>query len=64
MNLLRAYIYLTGLEGDFATKNALEKELCQKYADICTVSVISVSISGRVQNSLGKPISGAIIEVL
>lgn len=64
LNLLRAYIYLSGLEGDFVTKDALEKELCQKYADICTVSVIHASITGRVQNSSGKPISGAVVEVL
>jgi Carboxypeptidase regulatory-like domain len=64
LNLIRAYIYLTGLEGDFTMKNTLEKELCELYPDVCGVAVVQASVSGVVRNSVGKPISNAVVEVL
>lgn len=64
LNVIRTYIYLSGLEGDFATKNTLEKELCQLYPDTCAASVVQASISGAVRTSLGKPIADATVEVL
>lgn len=64
LNLIRAYIYLSSLEGDFAMRGILEKELCELYPDVCSISAAQASISGVVRTSTGKPISGATVEVL
>lgn len=64
LNLLRAYIYLTGLEGNFSMKSTLEAELCKLYADTCSDALAEASITGTVTDSSGKPRSGVTVEVL
>jgi hypothetical protein len=64
IQLLRAYIYLATLEGDFETKEKLEKELCTIDTDICEKSLTKVLISGFVRDQNWKPISWATVEVL
>lgn len=57
VKLLRAYIYLATLEGDFDAKENLEKELCKIDSKICEESLTKVFISGLVRNHTGKPVS-------
>jgi hypothetical protein len=64
LNLIRAYIYLSTLEGDFVMKSTLEDELCKLYADICSVSIVQASVAGLVRDSLWKPLSWVVIEIL
>lgn len=64
LNLIRAYIYLAGLEGDFIMKSTLEGELCKLYAETCTAAIVEASVSGVVTDSKGKPLSGVTVEVL
>ena len=64
LNVLRAYIYLSALEGDFQTKERLESEMCQLFAEECSASLVQTSVTGVVQNSLGKALPGVTVEVL
>jgi len=57
LNLIRAYIYLAGLEGDFTMKNTLEKELCQLYPEVCSSSDVQVTVSGVVRTLQDQPIA-------
>ena len=64
VNLLRAYIYLSTLEGDFSMKNTLTKELCQADATTCQKATTHVTVSGVVRDSLGHALPGVSVEVL
>jgi hypothetical protein len=64
LNLIRAYIYLTWLEGNFAMKSTLEAELCKLHAETCAASLVEAAIIGTVTDSNGKPRSNVTVEVL
>jgi hypothetical protein len=64
INILRAYLYLSALEGDFDMKSKLETELCTVAPETCQKSLVPVTVSGVVRDSLGKNLSGVVIELL
>jgi hypothetical protein len=63
-NLLRAYIYLSSLEGDFAQRDTLLKELCTVDASTCEQTLADVSVTGLVRDSQGKPLPKMTVEIL
>ena len=64
VNLLRAYIYLSTLEGNASMRDTLEKELCQTDPTTCQRALAHVTVSGLVRDSLGHPLEGVSVEVL
>lgn len=64
LNLIRAYIYLASLEGNFALKSTLEAELCKLYPATCSATLVEASISGVVTDSNGKPRPNVMVEAL
>ncbi len=43
-NVLRSYIYLTSLEGDFLKNREAQEKLCKQYPDTCEQSRAQVSL--------------------
>lgn len=63
-NLLRAYIYLTSLESDFAQRDILIKELCAVDSSTCEKTLTDVTVTGLVRDSQGKALSNITVEIL
>lgn len=57
LNILRSYLYLMSLEGNFAQRDILEKEYCTLHALFCRASLTRVSVSGIVTDEFSKPLS-------
>ena len=55
--------YMYELQGDYATRDAINAVNCQKYAQRCTGS-IPVTLAGSVVDSAGRPVQGATVTVL
>lgn len=61
---MRAYIYLTSLESDFAQRDILIKELCVVDSSTCEQTLTDVTVTGIVRDSQGKALSNITVEIL
>lgn len=50
-NLLRAYVYLSGFEGDFAQRDEVVRALCEKDSVVCEKFYAQVALSGAVKDT-------------
>lgn len=55
--------YLKELEGDYAARDALDKENCALFKERCP-SGIQITLKGKIVDGSGEPVEGATVEVV
>ena len=56
--------YIAELSGDYASRDALDKQNCEEFGERCPSDRFTVKLSGKVVDIAGDPVQGASVSVL